>query len=209
MRLSPPLPRLSPSLVAALAGSALLLLLQAMPSAASLLEYRRALLPAEPWRLLTAHFVHINWMHALVNAGAWIVLAGLFAPQLGAKRQLLSFALGAVFVSMALAAFNPAIEWYRGASGALHVLFFAGATMALAAALRSRSWSASLLPLALSVAGWTKVALEVPLDPAATPYAEWLAAATVPQAHLWGALFGSALGLVMAGIATGRSTISR
>ena len=205
----PSLRRLSPALVAALAGSALLLLLQAMPSAAPVLEYRRALLPAEPWRLLTAHLVHINWTHALVNAGAWVVLGCLFAPQLGAKRQLLGFALGSVFVSAALAAFNPAIDWYRGASGALHALYFAGATIALAAGLRSRSWSASLVPLTLLVAGWAKVALEVPLDPAATPYKQWLAAATVPQAHLWGALFGSALGLVMAGIATGRSTISR
>jgi rhomboid family GlyGly-CTERM serine protease len=205
----PPLPRLSPALVAALSGSALLLLLQAIPSAPPVLEYRRALLPAEPWRLLTAHFVHVNWTHALVNAGAWVVLAGLFAPQLGAKRQLLSFALGAAFVSMALAAFNPAIEWYRGASGALHVIFFAGATSAFAAALRGRSWSASLLPFALLVAGWAKVALEVPRDPAATPYAEWLAAATVPQAHLWGALIGSALGLAMAGVAPGRNAINR
>jgi len=193
--------------VAALSGSALLLLLQAMPSAAPLLEYRRALLPSEPWRLLSAHFVHINWTHALVNAGAWVVLAGLFAPQLGAKRQLLSFVLGSVFVSLALAAFNPAIDWYRGASGALHVLFFAGTTMAFAAALRRRSWSASLVPFALFVAGWAKVALEVPLDPAATPYAQWLAATTVPQAHLWGALFGSVLGLLMTGMAPERYTI--
>jgi rhomboid family GlyGly-CTERM serine protease len=209
MRPPLPPPRLSPALVAALAGSALLLLQQAIPSAPPVLEYRRPLLTAEPWRLLTGHFVHLNWTHALVNAGAWLLLAGLFAPQLGAKRQLLSVALGSAFVSLALAAFNPAIEWYRGASGVLHVLFFAGATTALAAALRSRSGPASLLPLALLVAGWTKVALEVPLDPAATPYAEWLAAATVPQAHLWGALAGSALGLVMAGIAPGRSTVSR
>jgi len=187
-----------PALLAALAGAALILLLQAVPEALAALEYRRALLANQPWRLLTAHLVHVNWTHALVNAAAWLVLARLFAPHLPARRQLLSLAFGAALTSLGLAALFPAIEWYRGASGALHALFFVGATAALASAARSRAWQAALPPLALLPGGWIKVALELPRG-AATPHVEWLGAATVPQAHLLGAIAGTAMGLFLAG----------
>ena len=194
---SPP-NRLPGPLVAALAGAALMLALQAAPAVPPLLEYRRAALPAEPWRLVTAHIVHINWTHALANAGGWLVLSWLFAPQLDARRQLLSVALGAAFVSLALAAWQPTIEWYRGASGALHALFFAGATSASIALLRGQSRQRALMRLALLAAGWIKVALEQPLNGDATPYAKWLAATVVPQAHLFGAVAGTVLGLFFA-----------
>jgi len=201
-----PIPRLSPALLAALAAAALILLLQAMPGIIPALEYRRTALPSQPWRLLSGHLVHLNWTHALLNAGAWLVLARLFMPQLDAKRQLLSVALGAASVSLGLAVGYPAIEWYRGASGALHALFFTGATVALAASMRQRSWPAALPPLLLVAGGWTKVALEFPRG-SATPYAEWLAATTVPQAHFLGAVAGTALGLLLA--AQARTKLSR
>jgi len=208
--MAPPLPTARPrsAFVAALAGAALILLLQAMPSVQPQLEYRRGLLADEPWRLLTAHVVHINWTHALSNAGAWLVLARLFAPQLDARRQLLSLALGAAFTSLGLAIGYPSIDWYRGASAALHALFFAGATAALAGARPGRPWTAWLPPLALLAGGWIKVAIEMPRG-AITPYAEWLAAATVPQAHLFGAISGTALGLIFAGGLRRRRTLNR
>jgi rhomboid family GlyGly-CTERM serine protease len=162
-----------------------------------LLEYRRSALPAEPWRLLTAHLVHVNWTHALANSGGWLVLAWLFAPQLDARRQLLSLALGAAFVSSALAAWQPSIEWYRGASGALHALFFAGATAACVAVLHRRSRLSAPIALALLVAGWIKVVLEQTGN-GPMPYAQWLASTIVPQAHLFGAIAGTVLGLFFA-----------
>jgi rhomboid family GlyGly-CTERM serine protease len=186
--------RLPRSLAVALAGAALILLLQAMPAILPALEYRRDALPGQPWRLITAHLVHVNWTHALANAAAWVVLARLFGPRLDATRQALSLALGGLCVSLALAAFYPSISWYRGASGALHALFFAGATGEWIAAIRGRSMRASLLSSLLLAGGWIKVAVELPHD-AATPFADWLAATTVPQAHLLGAIAGTVLGL--------------
>ena len=195
-------------LTAALAGSALILLLQLMPEVPAALEYRRSALAAEPWRLLTGHIVHVNWTHALVNSGAWVVLAWLFAPQRDARRQLLSLAFGAALISLALAVGFPSIQWYRGASGALHALFFAGATAAVGESLRRQRRRAALLPLGLTVGGWLKVILEQP-GGSVTPYAEWLAAATVPQAHLFGALAGTLLGLIFAARAARPPGLSR
>jgi len=196
-----PLPAALPApLLAALAGGALLLLLQAVPGLPSLLEYQRDALPAEPWRLLTGHLVHVNWTHALVNAAAWLVLALLFTGSMAARRQLLSLALGAAFISLALAAWHPAIQWYRGASGVLHTLFFAGAATAVGRALRAGRPRSAAAPLALLAGGWIKVVVEQPAG-GVTPYAEWLAATTVPQAHLLGAIAGTALGALFAATA--------
>jgi rhomboid family GlyGly-CTERM serine protease len=192
-----PARRIPPVLFAASAAAALVLVLQAVPAAGSMLEYRRGLLAGEPWRLLTAHFVHINWTHALANAVAWLVLAQLFAAQINARRHWLTIAVAAATVSGALAAFYPAIEWYRGASGVLHALFFAGATAMLLGALLRPPPRALALPLALLAGGWAKVALELPHG-AFTPYAAWLGATTVPQAHLLGAIAGTAVGLCFA-----------
>lgn len=185
------MPRLTPALRAALAAAALLLLLQGLPAAAALLEYRRALLAAEPWRLFSGHLVHLNWLHALVNASAWVLLARLFEPVLDVRRQWLCLAIAAAVISLGLAALYPAIAWYRGASGLLHALYFAGATAAWRGAARSpRHWPALLWATALLVGGWAKVALEWPSG-GATPYAAWLGSTVVPQAHLLGALGGT------------------
>jgi len=185
---------------AALAGAALIVLLQQIDAAGDALEYRRALLAAEPWRLVTAHLVHVNWEHALVNAAAWWLVARLFGPDLGLRRQLIALLAGAIAIGAGLAMLHPTILWYRGFSGALHALYFAGATCWLASALANsatRTPRALALPLALAAGGWIKVVLEQPTG-SATPYADWLGATTVPQAHLLGAIAGTLLGLVFA-----------
>ena len=191
------------AIVLALAGALSILLLQSMPAVPAALEYRRELLAAEPWRLLGAHLVHVNWPHAIVNAGAWLLLAQLFLRELGFARQLACLATSAVFISLALAAWYPAIAWYRGASGVLHALFFAGAMAMLADGVAHSRKRLALLALALLAGGWIKVAAELPQG-RDTAFSEWLGAATVPQAHLLGAAWGTALGLVAARLARRR-----
>lgn len=181
----------------ALIGGAVTLVLQAFPQTA-LLEYRRALLATEAWRALSGHFVHINWTHAAINVAAWWVVARLFAPDLGARRQAGALVLSALGISAVLATIFPSIEWYRGLSGALHGLFFAGATVWLAKA-RPRNLKTLWLPAGLWIGGWIKVALEQP-GGAATPYVDWLQAGVVPQAHLAGAAFGTLFGLAVAAL---------
>ena len=189
--------RLTPSLQLAAAAAVLLLILQALPGVGSLFEYRRELLWAEPWRLFSGHLVHVNWTHAMVNAAAWLLLARLFEPVVNARRQLLTISVGALIISVALDVVYPSIAWYRGASGVLHALFFAGATQLFANALRAARPLASLRAALLLAAGWVKVALELPAG-TVTPYADWLGSTIVPQAHPLGALTGSGLGLLFA-----------
>ncbi len=185
---------------AALVGAALIVLLQQLDAVGAALEYRRALLAAEPWRLVSGHLVHVNWQHALINAAAWWLIARLFGPDLDVRRQLIALVAGAIAIGAGLALLYPAIDWYRGFSGVLHALYFAGATCWLANALArpdARTPRALWLPAALALGGWIKVVLEQPVG-SATPFADWLGATTVPQAHLFGALAGTLLGLAFA-----------
>jgi rhomboid family GlyGly-CTERM serine protease len=183
----------------ALGGAALVLLVQAIVPLHGALEYRQALLASQPWRALTAHLVHVNWVHALLNLAAWLVVARLFAPELRTWRQPLVLAVAALAVTLHLALLHPGIAWYRGFSGTLHGVFFAGASAWLLALLADgeRRPRALWLPAVLVTGGWVKVLAEQP-GGSLTPYAQWLGAGIVPQAHLAGAVAGSMLGLLFA-----------
>jgi rhomboid family GlyGly-CTERM serine protease len=183
----------------ALGGAALVLLVQAIVPLHGALEYRQALLASQPWRALTAHLVHVNWVHALINLAAWFAVARLFAPELRTWRQPLVLAVAALAVTLHLALLHPGIAWYRGFSGTLHGVFFAGASAWLLALLADgeRRPRALWLPAVLVTGGWVKVLAEQPGD-SLTPYAQWLGAGIVPQAHLAGAVAGSMLGLLFA-----------
>lgn len=183
----------------ALGGAALVLLVQALVPLHGALEYRQALVASQPWRALTAHLVHVNWVHALLNLAAWLVVARLFAPELRTWRQPLVLAVAALAVTLHLALLHPGIAWYRGFSGTLHGVFFAGATAWLLALLTDgeRRPRALWLPAVLVAGGWVKVLAEQP-GGSLTPYAHWLGAGIVPQAHLAGAVAGSMLGLLFA-----------
>jgi rhomboid family GlyGly-CTERM serine protease len=186
---------ISPPERVALGAAIALLALQAL-GAGDHLEWRRGLLAAEPWRVVTGHLVHIGWLHALLNALALVVVARLYAPDLGVRRQLAALAASALAISAALAWLYPEIEWYRGLSGALHGLYFAGAMTWLLSEPR-RSLRGLWMPAALVIGGWIKVALEQP-GTGAVVEAEWLGAAVVPQAHLVGAACGTLLGALFA-----------
>jgi rhomboid family GlyGly-CTERM serine protease len=140
--------------------------------------------------------VHINWTHAAVNAAAWLIVARLFAPDLSAATQVLALLVGALAITAGLALLHPWIQWYRGLSGALHALFFAGAGVWTwrawhRPAARRERW----LALVVLAGGWIKVGLEQP-SAQVTPYVDWLGANVVPQAHLLGAMAGTIVGLI-------------
>jgi len=155
-----------------------------------LLEYRRPLLLTEPWRLLTGHFVHLSLLHAMLNSVALLLLGRLFADRLRIA-ELWAILVGAsVLISLVFWAAMPELGWYRGLSGALHALYFAGCVVWV----RTSQGRARWLPMAALIGGLIKVLLEQPWD-ASFPFHEWLGAAVVPQAHLIGAVIGTAAGL--------------
>jgi rhomboid family GlyGly-CTERM serine protease len=156
------------------------------------LEYRRALALREPWRLFTAHFVHLGFLHALLNGVALVLLAHLFAGRLRAGAFFGLLAVSPILLSAAFLLLLPDLQWYRGLSGVLHALYFAGCVVWISDSTGRARW----LPIAALVAGTAKVLVEQPWD-ASFPVHEVLKIAVVPQAHLIGAIAGTAAGLAM------------
>lgn len=166
------------------------------------LEYRRPLLAAEPWRLVTGHFVHLSLLHAMLNGVALLLLGRLFADRLRTVEFWAMLGLAPLLISLVFWAVMPELIWYRGLSGSLHALYFTGCVVWIRTTTGRSRW----LPIAALFGGTIKVLLEQPWD-TSFPFREWLGAAVVPQAHLVGAVIGAAAGLWIAGARAKRGTV--
>jgi rhomboid family GlyGly-CTERM serine protease len=113
---------------ALLAACTLLLLLTATgETGRTWLRYDRAALGSgELWRLVTAHLVHLDLHHALLNCLGLLLMWALFARDY-TPRQWLVIALGSVAaIDAGLWLWDSTLHWYVGSSGALHGLMAAG-----------------------------------------------------------------------------------
>jgi rhomboid family GlyGly-CTERM serine protease len=159
---------------------------------ADTLEYRRVLAAREPWRLFTGHFVHLGFLHALLNCVALVLLGRLFGDRLKAPAFFGMLGGAPILISILFLVAVPELLWYRGLSGVLHALYFAGCVVWIATSAGRQRW----LPIAALVGGTIKVLVEQPWD-SSFPVHEVLRVAVVPQAHLLGAIVGTAMGLLL------------
>jgi rhomboid family GlyGly-CTERM serine protease len=159
---------------------------------AELFEYRRALAAREPWRLFTGHYVHLSFLHVALNVVALLLLYRLFADRLRPREFFAILGLAPILMSLVFWLVLPELQWYRGLSGVLHAVYFAGCVVWIAASAGRAGW----LPVAALIGGALKVLLEQPWD-ASFPVHEMLRVAVVPQAHLIGAIVGAAAGLAL------------
>jgi rhomboid family GlyGly-CTERM serine protease len=156
------------------------------------LEYHRAAAFAEPWRLLTSHFVHLTLLHAILNAVALLLLGRLFEERLRPAEFFGILFAAPVVISLGFHFLLPELEWYRGLSDVLHSIYFAGCVVWVGTSTGRMRW----LAIAALAAGTLKVLVEQPWD-GSFPVHEVLRIAVVPQAHLIGAVVGAATGLVL------------
>jgi rhomboid family GlyGly-CTERM serine protease len=80
----------------------------------------------EWWRLLTAHLVHLDAHHALLNATGFALLWALFARSYAPLQWLLAAVLCLVAIDAGLLLVSPQVQWYVGASALLHGIFACG-----------------------------------------------------------------------------------
>jgi rhomboid family GlyGly-CTERM serine protease len=146
---------------------------------------RIALADGQWWRLLTAHFVHLDAEHAFLNGLGVILMWALFARDYSPWRWAAIYSGSALAVSAGLWFFNPELTWYVGASGALHGVMTAGTI----AHLRRRDLDGWILAVFIVV----KLAYEQ--FAGALPFAG--NSNTIVDAHLYGAIGGVVLGLLL------------
>jgi len=172
--------------LALLAAVALFLLPEIDGAAArDALSYQRAALAeGQWWRLLTAHFVHLDLEHAALNAMGLVLMWALFARDYPPLRWLAIYLGTALTVSASLWWFSPDVAWYVGASGALHGVMTAGTL----AHLRRGDLDGWILAIFIVVKlGYEQYAGALPF--AGSPD-------TVVDAHLYGAIGGVVLALL-------------
>jgi rhomboid family GlyGly-CTERM serine protease len=165
---------------------ALLLVMDAVlglgDSVGQLLRYDRSAIAAGGWwRLLTAHIVHLDAHHLILNELGLVLVWSLFAQDYDAAEWCAIVLSGALAISCGLWWLSPRVSWYVGASGVLHSVMAAGAAKHLA----ERSWDRWLLSLGLCA----KLAWE-----------QWggsQAPLIVVDAHLYGAMCGFAVGAAL------------
>lgn len=92
-----------------------------------ILRYAKAdIVDGEVWRVFTAHFVHVNIYHALLNcvglAVGMLIVGALFKWWQWAG----SIAFMSLFISAFLFWFSPEVAWYVGFSGVLHGILVMG-----------------------------------------------------------------------------------
>jgi len=74
------------------------------------------------WRLITAHLVHLNWPHTVLNV-AGVCLCCALAPAVFDRCLFLRVAALALGISLCLWRFSPDALPYVGLSGVLYGLF--------------------------------------------------------------------------------------
>jgi rhomboid family GlyGly-CTERM serine protease len=148
----------------------------------ALLRYDRSAIAAGGWwRLLTAHIVHLDAHHLLLNSLGLILVWSLFAQDYDADEWCAIVLGGALAISAGLWWRSPHVVWYVGASGVLHSVMAAGAVKHWA----EHQWDRWILGVGLSL----KLAWE-----------QWgghSAPLVIVDAHLYGALWGFALGAAL------------
>ena len=146
------------------------------------LRYDRSAIAAGGWwRLLTAHIVHLDLHHLILNELGLVLVWSLFAQDFDAVEWCAIVLSGALAISSGLWWLSPRVTWYVGASGVLHTVMAAGTAKHLAV----RAWDRWILFLGLSV----KLAWE-----------QWgghAAPLVVVDAHLYGAASGFAVGAAL------------
>lgn len=172
------------------AAITLLVLLLALmgETAATLLRYEYLFWQQnEVWRVFTAHFIHLDWFHLLLNlAGLWIIwwLVGLTLEE---YKWLILILLLSITITLGLKLWSPAIEWYVGLSGVLHGMLITGLIMGMEKALSINSILLVLLAVKIILEQMELTLSLVNLG----------SSQVVVDAHLYGAVVGLLFGIML------------
>jgi rhomboid family GlyGly-CTERM serine protease len=151
-------------------------------SISEILRYDRSGIAAGGWwRLLTAHLVHLDGHHLILNELGLVLVWSLFAEDYNAAEWSVIVCSGALAISCGLWWWSPRVAWYVGASGVLHSVMAAGSVKHLA----QRAWDRWVL-----LAGLCAKLLWEQLSGHSQPL-------VVVDAHLYGSLSGFAVGAVL------------
>jgi rhomboid family GlyGly-CTERM serine protease len=139
------------------------------------------------WRLLTAHVVHLDAIHALLNAVGLALLWALFARSYPLWQWFAAVAASVLAIDAGFWFVSTQISWYVGASGVLHGVFACGCIAMLRQGDRIGLIAAVIFAGKLLYEHWQG---PLPLERAEL---------VVTVSHLYGAIGGALMGLILRG----------
>ena len=177
-----------PAMLLAAGIIVLCLLLQGAGLDQTLRFDRDAIGAGQFWLLLTGNFVHLGSSHLLMNMAGFVLVVALVWTRFNCIEWVLITLFSSLVVGIGLYLLDEEVIWYVGFSGTLHGLIIAGTL----ADLRHYPKSAGvLLALVVGKLAWEQFA-------GALPGSESVAGGSVVvNAHLYGAIGGALLGVVL------------
>ncbi|BEP45964.1 rhombosortase [Variovorax sp. V15] len=169
-----------------IALACLVLVLQAggEPVYEALRYERAAVLGGQPWRLLSAHAVHLGWGHCLMNAGGLALCAAFAAGTRSWRAWATAIVVLALGVGILLVAASPQATNYAGLSGVLYGLFIW--------VLAPRAWRGDRVALIVLVAVLARIGWQM-FHPPSEAQRALIGGDVMVEAHLYGALCALAL----------------
>ena len=141
------------------------------------------------WRLVSAHWVHVGWVHLLLNAASLVICVTLTSPRWSIKRWLIYTLIMGLGISILIDLYNPEIGDYAGHSGVLYGLYLLAAINLFA---RDR-----LIAVLVLIAIVGKVLMEK-FEVYDFNTGDLIGARVVTDSHLYGLLIAIAIALVWA-----------
>lgn len=142
---------------------------------------------SEFWRLWTAHWVHVGWIHFALNIAAFCCLPFIF-PRASIWHFIALLLTLSPLMSLSFYFFLPNIEAYAGLSGVLHGAYVAVACVHLMYK-KERHFAAFVLLVILSKIIWENTV-------GGTGTAELIGSPVLVEAHLLGVIWGVILAVV-------------
>ena len=181
----------SPALWLAIGIAVLCVVLQLSGLEPTLRFDRQSIEKGHWWLLLSGNFVHLSVSHLGMNMAGLALIVALVWTQFNSWQWLLIILFSSACVGLGLFLFDEQINWYVGFSGTLHGLIIAGSLADLKRYPRS---AAALLIMVGAKLVWEQVAGPLPGSESVA------GGSVVVNAHLYGAIAGLAIGVVMLAI---------
>lgn len=168
---------------------------------------RSALMSGELWRVLTAHLVHLNSAHLLLNLLGLCLICELQWGDLPPLHGVRLLGFAGVAISALLWWGHPELAWYAGLSGALHGLWAGCVFLGLwppasfpqkhfPASAEFASFGDRRLYLGGAILLAIKLAVEFYYGPSANT-AHTIGGEVVVVSHLYGALAGIGYAMIL------------
>jgi rhomboid family GlyGly-CTERM serine protease len=109
----------------------LLVLFSLQSIQSSLIFDHEKIVNGEYWRLISGNFVHVSYLHTLMNAFGILLLRQLFKEHLKTNELITFLPLAGISIGTGLYVFSPDIQKYAGFSGILYGYFFYTACLSI------------------------------------------------------------------------------